>query len=112
MSTMFLEEDLFEDLRVDYESLAIDNANKAQSTRPLFITELEKYGVKINRVCDKEITGLTADNEIFQLIRNKKAPLDTTGELSYVLRIKGYMVFSSGTLKHGLRYITMNKQGQ
>lgn len=110
MSTMFLKEDLFEDLRIEYESLAIDNANKASSVLPLFITELDKYGVKINRVCDTEITGLTADNEIFQLKRNKKAPLDT-GELSYLLKIKGYMVFSSGTLRHGLRYITMNKQG-
>lgn len=110
MSTMFLEEDLFERLRLEYESAAIDNANRSQATRPLFINELEKYGVRINRVCDTEITGLTADNEIFQLKRNKKAPLDT-GELSYLLKIKGYMVFSSGTLKHGLRYITMNKQG-
>jgi len=111
MSTMFEEEWVFEDLRVEYESAAMENANRSRTILPVFINTLEPYGVKINRVSDTEITGLTADNEIFQLKRNKKAPLDT-GELSYVLKVNGYMVFSSGTFDHGFRYITMNKQGQ
>ena len=108
MEPFYLDEDRFEDIRLDYESIAVDNQNKASSLSPQLSAELSLYGVKLNRVSDTEITGITAKNDIFVLKRTKRTPFDD-GKLSYSLRVRGYLVFSSGTLNHALRYITKNK---